>query len=419
MIAADRGAGIRLDWLLRLRWGTVLAQSATVLAARVLVGPDLPMARLLTFVAILAGSNACLAVLAPRPLAPRTLCGAALGLDILLLTGLLHATGGPYNPFGVLYLVYITVAAVALRARWTWSLALLSSCCYAFLFTSHIPFEHLDHGGPEMRLHLQGMWLAFAVAAALTAYFVVQLTEEIEQRDRALAEARDRAARHERLAAVTTLAAGAAHELGTPLATIAVVARELERSIRGGSGTDQERLAEDAALIRSELDRCRAILTRLAAHSGQVPGEAPQEVAPRDVVAQVVARLPEEHRRRLAVNEPRDAPAVRLPRGALEQIAQSLLSNAFEATAGRVELAVEAGPAALTLRVHDDGPGIRPEVLARVGEPFFSTKGPGNGLGLGVFIARTLSEQMGGRLVIESAAGRGTTALVEIPAARA
>jgi two-component system sensor histidine kinase RegB len=414
--SVDHGPGLSLDWLVRLRWATLLAQLVGVLAARALVGPDLPLARLLVFVGILAASNACLTVLARSASTPRTLCGVALALDILLLTGLLHATGGPYNPFSLLYLVYITLAAVVLRARWTWFLALLSSCSYAFLFASHIPLEHLDHGGPEMRLHLQGMWLAFALAAALTAYFVVRLTDEIEQRDKALAEARERAARHERLAAVTTLAAGAAHELGTPLATIAVAARELERSIRSGGAADEQRLVEDAALIRSELERCRAILDRLAAHSGQLPGEAPQDVLAREVVADVVARLPEEQRRRLALSESVDRTALRLPRAAVDQIAHSLLRNAFEATAGRVYLAIEASHAGLSLRVHDDGPGIAPEVLARIGEPFFSTKGPGHGLGLGVFIARTLSEQMGGRLAIDSGAGRGTTALVEIPA---
>jgi two-component system sensor histidine kinase RegB len=245
---------------------------------------------------------------------------------------------------------------------------------------------------------------------------VVRLTDQIEERDRALAVARDQAARHERLAAVTTLAAGAAHELGTPLATIAVTARELERAIRGRKEGDEERLAEDVALIRTELERCRGILTRLAANSGQLPGEAPQDLRAAEVVADLVAGLPAEQKERLNLDAPANGAALRLPRAALEQIVQSLLRNAFEATKGRVDLAVDARPAGLTLRVRDDGPGMAPDVLARVGEPFFSTKGPGKGLGLGVFIARSLSEQMGGRLVIESASGRGTTARVEIPA---
>ena len=191
---------------------------------------------------------------------PRALCGAALTLDTLLLTGLLHATGGASNPFSVLYLVYITLAAVVLGARWTWFLAALSVGCYGLLFAAFVPLEHVSHLAPGMQLHLQGMWVAFCVAAVLTAYFVVQMSTAIEQRDAEMSAMRDRAARSERLASLTTLAAGAAHELGTPLATIAVAARELERSIRALPAVRDAALVEDAALIRSEVDRCRAIL---------------------------------------------------------------------------------------------------------------------------------------------------------------
>ena len=217
-----------------------------------------------------------------RPAAfPRAWCGAALTLDTLLLTGLLHATGGASNPFSVLYLVYITLAAVVLGARWTWFLAALSVGCYGLLFATHLPLEHACHLAPEMQLHLQGMWVAFCVAAVLTAYFVVQMSTAIERRDAEMSAMRDRAARSERLASLTTLAAGAAHELGTPLATIAVAARELERSIRALPGAQAAALVEDATLIRSEVDRCRAILNRLGAQVGQTPGEAPRRDRPR------------------------------------------------------------------------------------------------------------------------------------------
>jgi len=194
-----------------------------------------------------------------------------------------------------------------------------------------------------------------------------------------------------------------------------VAAKELERAIRRPD-LDAARLAEDATLIRSELDRCRSILNRLAAHSGQGPGEDPQEVDASDVLQGIVSGLPEEQRSRLAFNAPMERAVLRLPRAAFEQIVRNLLRNAFEATSGRVALSLAVRPAGLSVSVHDDGPGMSPDVLARVGEPFFSTKGPGQGLGLGVFIARTLSQQMGGRLVIESAQGQGTSALVEIPA---
>lgn len=415
-VATNDRAEISLDWLIRLRWGAVLGQALTVAVARALFGAELPLPRLLVLIAILAASNALLVTMRRRVSSARGLCGAALTLDTLLLSGLLHASGGPYNPFGILYLVHITLAAVVLGARWTWFLAALSVGCYGLLFFAHVPLEHLDHRGPEMNLHLQGMWVAFTIAAILTASFVVRLSSAIERRDAAMAEMRERAARHQRLASVTTLAAGAAHELGTPLATIAVAARELERSILTLPAAQAGLLIEDATLIRSELDRCRAILNRLGTDSGQMPGEAPVEVNVDDLVASVVELVPAAQRARVSVAASSDAAAVRLPRAALLQVAHNLLRNALDAAAGPVELSVELRGTQLRLLVQDHGPGMSPEVLSRVGEPFFSTKGPGRGLGLGVFIARTLAEQMGGQLTLESRPGRGTTALVEIVA---
>jgi two-component system, sensor histidine kinase RegB len=263
---------------------------------------------------------------------------------------------------------------------------------------------------------LQGMWVAFAVAALLTAYFVVRLSTDLERRDAAMALLREQASRQERLAAVTTLAAGAAHELGTPLATIAVASRELARQIRALEDERARALVEDAELIRSELERCRAILGRLASDSGTRPGEAPEPVDVERLLAQIVEGVPPTERARLRVEEALSGAGPSIPRGALVQVAQSLLQNAFEAGSGCVTLSLQSSASGLRLRVADEGCGMAPELLARVGEPYFSTKAPGRGLGLGLFIARTLSEQMGGRLRLDSSPGRGTIATVEIAA---
>jgi two-component system sensor histidine kinase RegB len=411
---ADHRAEISLDWLIRLRWGAAAGQAATIAAAWGLFRPPLPLERLGAFVLALLVSNLLLSRARRAVAFPRALCGAALTLDALLLTGLLHATGGASNPFSVLYLVYITLAAVVLGVRWTWFLAALSVGCYGLLFAAFVPLEHVTHLAPGMQLHLQGMWVAFCVAAFLTAYFVVQLSTAIERRDAEVSAMRDRAARSERIASLTTLAAGAAHELGTPLATIAVAARELERSIRTSAGVQDAALVEDAALIRSEVDRCRAILNRLGAQVGQTPGEAPVGITAPELLEAVLLSLPERERERVESSARGDT-AVKVPRNAVLQVAANLLRNALAAGDGDVGLSIETGPAGLRVEVRDDGPGMAPEVLTRVGEPFFSTKAPGSGLGLGVFIARSLCEQMGGRLTLESSPGRGTTARVEVP----
>jgi two-component system sensor histidine kinase RegB len=177
-----------------------------------------------------------------------------------------------------------------------------------------------------------------------------------------------------------------------------------------------ELLMEDAALIRSELDRCRAILNRLVTESGQMPGEVPVELHVNDLVASAIEQLPTEQRARVQVSTGADG-VVRLPRAAILQVAHNLLRNALEAGDGPVVLSVEVRASDLRMVVRDEGPGMSPDLLSRVGEPFFSTKLLGQGLGLGIFIARTLAEQMGGQLTIQSSPGHGTAALVEIAAA--
>ena len=412
----DHKAEISLDWLIRLRWGAVVGQIATILAAEAMFG-GLRLRQLFTCVAALAVTNLALASVRLRVRTPRIVCGAILALDTLLLSGLLHAAGGAYNPFSVLYLVHITLAAVVLGPRWTWFLAALSVGCFGLLFLMRP--DAIPHGGTDLHMHLRGMWVAFSVAAGLTAYFVVKLSAALERRDAAMAVMRERVARHERLASVTTLAAGAAHELGTPLATIAVASKELERSIRELPEPYARRLVDDASLIRSQLERCREILNRLSAEAGQPRGEAPAEVEAEGLIADLVRDLPEGDQSRLVVVSEGNGSTVNLPRGALLQVAQNLVRNALEAGDGSVELSLLVEDGHLRMVVRDHGPGMSAEVLERAGEPFFSTKPPGSGLGLGLFIARTLSEQMGGRLRLESEPGRGTAATVEIRAGQA
>ena len=409
-------AQISLAWLVRLRWGVVAGQFVMVMVAQASEA-DLRFVRLLLPVAVLAASNVGLGPAGRRwPGSARLLCGSALVLDTLLLTGLLHASGGASNPFSVLYLVHITLSATVLGARWTWLLAALSIGAYGSLFVDPAAGAHAGHSAPELAAHLRGMWVAFSVAALLVATFVTRLALALEQRDAAIARMRERAARSERVAAVTTLAAGAAHELGTPLATIAVASHELERAVRS-LPQPQRQLLEDASLIRGEVERCRAILSRLTADSGQRLGETPSEVVLGDLAREVEAAVPALHRPRLRVRAEDPGARVVLPRAALQQVLDHLLRNAFEAGPGPVELSLASTRGGLRLEVRDEAGGMAPEVLERAGEPFFSTKAPGAGLGLGLFITRSLCEQMGGRLDLCSTHGAGTTAVVEIGAA--
>jgi len=212
-----------------------------------------------------------------------------------------------------------------------------------------------------------------------------------------------------------TLAAGAAHELGTPLGTIAIAAKELERYASGLTLDDA--VLEDARIIRSEVERCRRILERMSAQSAEPLGETPQPACVRDLLGQVLAAFPEPQRAWLKIELRDDSLSAVLPARAVAQSLVALVQNALDANLDRHPILITATATDLMLRiaVRDEGHGMPANVLRRIAEPFFTTKEPGKGMGLGTFLARTFAETMGGRVVFESMPGEGTTATLELP----
>ena len=236
-------AAAGLPWLIRLRWGILAGQAVTVATGSVILDTGLPLSLGVGLLAVTLVSNLALGsgLLAVRAATP-AVCGTVLGLDTVVLTLLLLDSGGPANPFSVLYLVGISLSALVLGTRWTWILTLLAIAGYGSLFvlaTAQDPHH-------SFASHLHGMWVAFTMAAVLTAYFVGQLASAVERGDRELAVVRERALRYERVASLSTLAAGAAHELGTPLASIGVAARELELALERLPAEPRSRMTRDS-----------------------------------------------------------------------------------------------------------------------------------------------------------------------------
>jgi two-component system sensor histidine kinase RegB len=412
--AAPARAAISLPWLVRLRWGVLIAQAITVATGSTILDSGAPLSRGLALLALTLASNVVLGRLARagRAAAP-ALCGGALALDTVVLTLLLRDGGGAANPFSVLYLVGISLSAVVLGARWTWLLTLLAVAGYGTLFLGGGPAT--DAHQHVFASHLHGMWVAFIVAAVLTAYFVSQLASAVERRDREIAAVRERALGYQRVASLSTLAAGAAHELGTPLASIGIAARELEIALErlpGGAA-----LADDARLIRSELGRCRSVLDGVALQSGEAAGEALTPVSPAEIVDDARSRLGASLAARIEVAEPLPPTVLSLPRQAFGRALDNLLRNALDASAdgARVRFSAREVDGRLELAVEDDGAGMAPDVLDRATEPFFTTKPAGAGIGLGLFLTRTVAEQLGGSLALASAPGRGTQARILLP----
>jgi two-component system sensor histidine kinase RegB len=264
------------------------------------------------------------------------------------------------------------------------------------------------------------MWIAIAVTAELAAYFFVQASNALARREHELEKLRVHAARNERLASLTTLAAGAAHELSTPLATIAIAARELERSAaaltgRGFPPAVIHGLADDARLIRMEVDRCQEILDQMSGRAGGVAPDQSEPVDVRQIVCELRDRLPAEQAARLDIRTHGDLPLVDVPRAGFGQVVASLVKNAFDATPGESPVSVDVRTLHDSVRVvvQDEGAGMPAAVLRRAGEPFYTTKEPGRGLGLGLFLARVFAERCGGTLTLQS--DRGTTAILELP----
>ncbi len=420
MLSASTQA-INLSWLLKLRWGAIVGQAVTIAAVRLGMKVALPLGWLTLIVAVEAGSNLAVWLWARRrDRIGEATVAAVLGLDVLLLTGLLYFTGGPFNPFSFLYLVHIALAAVVLQPRWTWPLVGLAALCFGALFYDHVglSLDGNDGGGQHMhhmRTHLEGMWVAFAVAAVFIVTFVQRVSRALARREQELAEAHAVTARHEKLAALATLAAGAAHELSTPLSSIAVAAKELERTLELRAPGDET--AADARLIRQEVARCREILAQLAADAGHSAGEPIARTAVADLVAMAAAGLPRTPPVVVRASPTAGSVELTLPVRAVSAALRAVLKNGQQASGptSAVELTADRVDGCLRFTVKDAGPGMSPDVLARAGEPFFTTKPPAAGMGLGLFLARTVLERLGGRLLLDSASGRGTTASLFIP----
>lgn len=398
---------VNVRWLVRLRW--LLIACATVLIAVVdLAIGDLQELPLLGLVALAVVPNVWLdrRSKADRPPPGDNALTGVLLWDVFVLTGLLELSGGAHNPFAVLYLFEVMVAALVLPPLRVVGVCAIGGAAYGSLFLN---LPHV-HDPTAMSNHLVGMWVAYGVAAPFVAFGIHQLRQGLAAADFRAEEARRRLERTERLASLATLAAGAAHEIANPLATIAVVAGELERS-------PYPEVVEDGKLVRAEVERCRAVLQQLSAQVGAGTGEPARRVRVDVLLEEITRDRPEARLDAVHATDGVRATEVLAPARLVGQAVRRLIVNAREASEPDrpVVLEVRGTSGVVVFAVVDQGSGMPPEVSSRAGEPFFSTKP--RGMGLGLYFARSVAEAVGGRLELRSTPGRGTEVALLLPVA--
>ena len=392
---------VRLDTILRLRWLTALGQLAAIFIVSQGLDFDVPVIPCVAIVGLSALANLVLQIaFNPMQRLEPVYAAALLALNIVELAALLFLTGGLQNPFSFLFLAPVLISATALPIRLTIALGMLAVACASALVFFHLPLPW-DSDDPVVLppIYLLGVWFSIVVAIGVTSLYSFQVTEEARKLSDALAATELVLTREQHLTQIDGLAAAAAHELGTPLATIFLIARELEKTVDGN-----EHLASDLKTLREQAQRCRDILAKITqlSSSGAPFDRMPlstlieETVAPhRDFGVAIKVRL--------AVAATREPVGARNP--AVLYGVGNILENAVDFARNTVEVNAWWNADTVEIIISDDGPGIAPDMLKRIGEPYLSRRPSTDedqsgrtGLGLGIFIARTLLERTGAKV---------------------
>lgn len=418
-VAPERRAGrANLRQLIELRWLAVVGQLATVLVVHAGLSITLPWAEMLSLLGILVAFNlfSLWRNKLAQPVSQIELCVALL-VDVGVLTGQLYLAGGSDNPFIYLYLLQVAVASVLLRP--VYLIAVICSAVTGFvaLMQWHRPLL-LDPSSPTTLSpnYLGGLLLCFLLNVGLLSIFIVRINRNLRQRDAELAELQQRAAEEVHIVRMGLLASGAAHELGTPLATLSVILGDWAHMAPFAA---EPELREEIEEMQRQILRCKAIVTGILMSAGEMRGEAPGLTRLPAFVDQLAMDWRRAHpQTELALVTEALPPVDIISDTALQQVIGNLLDNAAEAAPG-LPLTLQAvctEDDMLTLSVLDRGPGFSAEMLAHFGEPYQSSKGqPGRGMGL--FLSVNVARTLGGRLQARNRDEGGAEVALTLPLA--
>jgi two-component system sensor histidine kinase RegB len=400
--------------LIELRWIAVIGQVTTIAAAILIFNVQLPLVPMLEVLACLIAFNIAshLRWHEHVPVTNREVFLALL-VDVAGLTVQLYLSGGTTNPFAFSYLLQVILSAVLLEAWSTWTIVWLTLFCLAGLSVYARPLAlPFDHARGIASLYVQGMLICFAVNAALLVVFVQRISGTLREKAAQLADLRQRAAEEEHIVRMGLLASGAAHELGTPLATLSVILGDWKRMPEFKKNPE---LLEEIAEMQTQLKRCKSIVSGILLSAGSARGES----AVRTTIRRFLDGLVDEWKgSRPAVefsylNRIRDDIPVAFD-SALKQMIDNVLDNALEASPDWVGLEASVTGDTLTLVVTDTGPGFAPAMLAQFGKPYQSSKGRAGG-GLGLFLVVNVARTLGGSVAARNREQGGAEVTLTLP----
>jgi len=400
--------------LVQLRWLAVIGQVVTILVVHFWFEIALPLTQLAIVIAFLIGLNiVSLLRYRYRNIVSNTELFLALLLDVAALTVQLYLTGGAANPFVSLYLLQVTLAAVLLDAWSTWALVVITSGCFVWLTAFHRDiFSWRGHGGDFAWLHIQGMFACFVLSATLLVLFITRINRNLRARDAHLASLRQQSAEEDHIVRMGLLASGAAHELGTPLATLSVILNDWQHM---PTLKEAPELLQEITEMQLQLDRCKTIVSGILMSSGEARGEGTLRTTVNAFLDGLAAewRASRSPRRFDYTNAFGQDEAI-VSDTALKQVIFNLFDNALEASPNVVRVCVGRTDGDLVITVTDEGPGFSAEMLAEFGKPYRSSKGrPGGGLGL--FLVVNVMRKLGGLVVAQNAASRGAIVTLTLP----
>lgn len=334
--------------------------------------------------------------------------------DVAVFTALLYLTGGAANPFAIMYVLNLAIAAVALPPAYTWNVAAVTAGCYLLLMFFNTPLTHAGGEPLQYRFLIAGMGINFVITGGLIAYFVVKMTDTLREHERLLAQAKQRDLHNERIVQLGALAAGAAHELGTPLSTVAVVVKELQ-----GRWRRRPDLLRELGVISNQIELCKDTLSDMLASAGHARMEGGEKVALDGFLQALVENWRSTRPQAVVTCRCHGtplAPEIVIERS-LRQAIVNLLNNAADASPEQVDVEGRWDERELCIRICDRGPGILPEAADRIGKDFFTTKPPGKGHGVGLVLSSAVISRFGGSVKLFNQPERGACTEVRLPLA--